>query len=116
LEFERENPRLHINAVEPGFNPTTGLGRREANAFVSFLAHYIIPVLVPLLMPFIKGMSTSKRAARVLTEILIDESGQTGIYFDEKGHPMAGSAVVSDPTFDARVVAETRALLSTVHA
>jgi NAD(P)-dependent dehydrogenase (short-subunit alcohol dehydrogenase family) len=116
LEFDRENPRLHINAVEPGFNPTTGLGRKEAKALISFLAKYIIPALVPLLMPFIKGMSTTKRAARVLTEILIDESGQTGIYYDEKGHPMTGSALVSDPKFDTRVVAETRALLSTVHA
>jgi NAD(P)-dependent dehydrogenase (short-subunit alcohol dehydrogenase family) len=114
LEFARENPRLHINAVEPGFNPTTGLGRRDATAFVSFLAKYIIPALAPLLMPFIKGMSTTKRAARVLTEILIDESGQTGIYYDEKGHPMAGSALVSDPKFDAHVVAETRTLLATV--
>jgi hypothetical protein len=65
-------------------------------------------------MLFIKGMSTSKRAARVLTEILIDESGQTGIYYDAKGNPMAGSALVSDPEFDAHVVAETRTLLATV--
>jgi hypothetical protein len=40
------------------------------------------------------------------------ESGQTGVYFDEKGHPMSGSALVRDPKFDARVVTETRALLA----
>jgi NAD(P)-dependent dehydrogenase (short-subunit alcohol dehydrogenase family) len=116
LEFARENPRLHINAVEPGFNPTTGLGQRDANAFVNFLTKYIIPVLVPLFMPFIKGMSTTKRAAGVLTSLLIDQSGQTGVYYDEKGHPMRGSALVHDPNFDGRVVAETRALLATVPA
>ncbi len=35
LAFARETPRLHFNAVEPGFNPTTSLGR-DANAFVRF--------------------------------------------------------------------------------
>ena len=114
MVFARETPRLYFNAVEPGFNPTTGLGRRDANAFVRFLAKYIIALLVPLLMPFMKFLSTSKRAAGVITKILIDESGRTGIYYDEGGHPMLGSALVRDPKFQERVVAETRALLSAV--
>jgi hypothetical protein len=50
----------------------------------------------------------------VLTKILIDASGQTGIYYDESGHPMPGSALVRDPKFADRVIAETRALLSTI--
>ncbi|HEY3989380.1 MAG TPA: SDR family NAD(P)-dependent oxidoreductase [Acidobacteriaceae bacterium] len=115
MVFARETPRLYFNAVEPGFNPTTGLGRGEANAFVSFLAKYIIPLLVPLLMPFMKILSTPKRAARVIAEILIDESGQTSVYYDEKGYPMLSSKLVRDPKFTSRVIAETRALLSTVH-
>jgi NAD(P)-dependent dehydrogenase (short-subunit alcohol dehydrogenase family) len=114
MVFARETPRLHFNAVEPGINLTTGLGRRDANALVGFLSKYIIPPLVPLLLPFIKVLSTPKRAARVLTKILIDASGQTGIYYDESGHPMLGSALVRDPKFADRVVAETRALLSMV--
>jgi len=112
MAFARETPRLHFNAVEPGVNPTTGLAR-DANAFVRFLLKYIIPLLVPLLMPFIKVLSTPKRAARVITKVLIDASGQTGFYYDEGGHPMLGSALVRDPKFAERVVAETRALLST---
>ena len=111
LEFARETPRLHINAVEPGFMPGTGLGR-DANVFLRFLAKYILGPIAPLM----KYGSTPKRAARVITEILTDKSGQTGVYFDEKGHPMSGSALVRDPKFDARVVAETRALLATVPA
>ena len=114
MAFARETPRLHINAVEPGLNLTTSLGARDAGAFVRLLQAYIIPVLVPLLMPFIKILSTPKRAARVITKILIDASGQTGVYYDERGHPMQGSALVRDPKFQDRVVAETRALLATV--
>jgi NAD(P)-dependent dehydrogenase (short-subunit alcohol dehydrogenase family) len=114
MVFARETPRLHFNAVEPGVNLTTGLGQRDANAFVGFLSKYIIPALVPLLMPFMKFLSTPTRAARVLTKVLLNESGATGIYYDEGGHPMLGSALVRDPKFQDRVVAETRALLSTV--
>jgi hypothetical protein len=111
MAFARETPRLHFNAVEPGVTPATGLAR-DAGAFVGFLSKYIIPLLVPLLMPFIKILSTPKRAARVITKILTDESGQTGVYYDESGHPMLGSMLVRDPKFTDRVVAETRALLS----
>jgi hypothetical protein len=59
-------------------------------------------------------LSTPKRAARVKTTVLINASGQTGIYYDEGGHPMLGSMLASDPTFTDRVVNETRALLSTI--
>jgi NAD(P)-dependent dehydrogenase (short-subunit alcohol dehydrogenase family) len=113
MAFARETPRLHFNAVEPGVTPATGLGR-DAGAFVRFLSKYTIPLLVPLLMPFIKILSTPKRAARVITKILTDASGQTGIYYDEGGQPMLGSTLVRDPEFQDRVVAETRALLSTI--
>jgi hypothetical protein len=59
-------------------------------------------------------LSTPQRAARVITKILIDTSGQTGVYYDEGGQPMLGSTLVRDPEFQDRVVAETRALLSTI--
>jgi NAD(P)-dependent dehydrogenase (short-subunit alcohol dehydrogenase family) len=113
MAFARETPRLHFNAVEPGFTPATGLGR-DAGAFVRFRSKYIIPLLVPLLMPFVKILSTPKRAARVITKILADTSGRTGIYYEEGGQPMLGSELVRDPKFQDRVVAETRALLATV--
>jgi NAD(P)-dependent dehydrogenase (short-subunit alcohol dehydrogenase family) len=113
IVFARETPRLHFNAVEPGVNPATGLGR-DANALVRFLSKYLVPLLVPLLMPFLKFLSTPKRAASVITKILTNESAQTGVYYDEKGDPMLGSELVRDPKFNARVVTETRALLSTV--
>ena len=109
MVFAREIPRLRFNAVEPGFTPNTGLGR-DANIFLSFLANYILP----LLAPFMKYWSSPKRAARVSTKVLLNASGQTGIYYDDGGHPMLGSALVRDPKFTNRVVAETRALLSTV--
>ena len=55
-------------------------------------------------------------ACRLETKVPIDSSGQTGVYYDEGGHPTLGSALVQDPKFQERVVAETRALLATVPA
>jgi NAD(P)-dependent dehydrogenase (short-subunit alcohol dehydrogenase family) len=109
MVFAREIPRLRFNALEPGFTPNTGLGR-DANAFLRLLANYILP----LLAPHIKYWSTPKRAASVATKVLIGASGQTGIYYDEGGQPMLSSTLVRDPKFTSRVVAETRALLSTI--
>jgi NAD(P)-dependent dehydrogenase (short-subunit alcohol dehydrogenase family) len=109
MALARETSRLRFNALEPGFIPNTALAR-DANVFLRFLANYVLP----LLAPHIKNWSTPKRAARVATKVLLDDSGQTGIYYDEGGHPMLGSALVRDPKFQDRVVVETRALLSTV--
>ena len=50
----------------------------------------------------------------MITTILTDDTNQTGVYYDENGRPMLGSALVRDPEFQDRVVAETRALLTTV--
>lgn len=63
-------------------------------------------------MPFTKILSTPSRAARVITKILIDGSGPTGVYYDEGGHPMQGSTLGGDPKFQDRIVAGTRALLA----
>jgi NAD(P)-dependent dehydrogenase (short-subunit alcohol dehydrogenase family) len=111
MAFARETRRLRFNALELGFTPNTGLAR-GTNALVRFLLNYILP----LLAPFMQYWSTPKRAGRVATKVLVNASGQTGIYYDERGHPMLGSALVRDPKFQDRVVAETRALLSTVPA
>jgi NAD(P)-dependent dehydrogenase (short-subunit alcohol dehydrogenase family) len=111
FEFARETPRLRFNAVEPGFNPGTGLSR-DASPFLQLLAKRVLAPLAPL----IKYWSTPQHAARVITTVLTDESGRTGVYYDENGKPMAASAQVRDPAFCARVVAETRALLATVPA
>lgn len=107
----REVPRLRFNAVEPGFNPGTGLGR-DASPALQFLARYVLAPLAPL----IKYWSTPQHAARVLTSVLTDENGSTGVYYDENGKPMKASAQVSNPAFADRVVAETRALLATLPA
>jgi NAD(P)-dependent dehydrogenase (short-subunit alcohol dehydrogenase family) len=111
LVFAREMPRLRFNAVEPGFSPGTNLGR-DSNAFLRLLAKYVLSPLAP----FIKYWSNPKTAARVITRVLTDDSGRTGVYYDERGRPMNGSALVRDPEFGERVVAETRALLAQVPA
>ena len=107
--FARETPRLRFNAVEPGFSPGTGLGR-DASPVLQFIAKYLLTPLAPM----IKYWSTPGHGGRVLTQVLTSESSQTGMYYDENGKPRKPSAQVRDPAFDARVAAETRALLATV--
>src|ERR1700722_20357145 len=104
MAFSRETSRLRFIAVEPGFNPTTGLGGGDFGVFMHFVQAYVIPLLVPLLMPFMKILSTPKRAARAITKVMINISGQTGVYYDEGGHPMQGPPLVHDPNFQDRVV------------
>lgn len=109
LAFARETSRLRFIAVEPGFNPGTGLGR-DANVALRVLAKYVLAPLAPL----IKYWSTPKHAARLLAGVLTSQSHQSGVYYDENGKPMLGSAQVRDAAFSDRVVAETRALLARV--
>jgi NAD(P)-dependent dehydrogenase (short-subunit alcohol dehydrogenase family) len=111
LAFARETPRLRFSAVEPGFSPATGLSR-DANVLLRFLGKYVLSPLAP----FIRYWSTPARAAKVITNAALSEQAETGVYYDERGRPMLGSALVRDPEFQDRVVAETRALLSTVPA
>jgi len=110
LAFARETPRLRFNAVEPGFNPSTGLSR-DAPVLLRLMAKYLMGPLGP----FIKYWSTPGRAGKVITNVLLNEPG-TGVYYDEEGKPMLGSTLVRDPEFQDRVVAETRALLSMISA
>ena len=107
LVLARENPPMHINAIEPGVMLATGL-----HGHMSTGRRILIAVLVPVLLPLVKVLNTPKRAARVFRRILIDTAGTTGAYFDESGHLMNGSAFVRDTDCQNRVVAETRALLA----
>ncbi len=107
MVLARENPRLRINALEPGFTPNTGLVR-DANVFLRGLAKFGLPLLAPF-MPY---WSTPKRAARIATQAVLNPSRQTGIYFDDGGKPMQASKQVQDPGFQGRVAAETRAFLA----
>ncbi|AEV98605.1 short-chain dehydrogenase [Niastella koreensis] len=110
MAFARENPRLHFNSVEPGITRGTGLGAESVNAFVHFLFGHLMSVIPP----FSKYSSTPKKSAAIIARVATDKSGKTGIYFDEKGKPMSGSALSRDPKFQQLVVAETRALLKKV--
>ncbi len=110
MAFAREDPRLHYNAVEPGITRGTSLGGESTNAFIRFLFGHLMAIIPP----FSNYSSTPEKSARVITKILTEESGKTGMYFDEKGQPMLGSAQVRDTEFQDRVMTETRALLATV--
>ena len=111
LVLAREMPRLRFNAVEPGFASGTNLGR-DSNLLLRVLGKYVLSPFAP----FIRYWSTPKATGRVIARLLTDDSASTGVYYDERGRPMNGSALVRDPDFSARVVAETRALLAQVPA
>ena len=108
--FARETQRLHFNVVEPGITRGTHLGSEGTNTIVHFLFGQIMAVLPP----FSQYSSTPKKSAKVITKVLTDVAGRTGIYFDEKGMPMHGSELSRDIKFQDRVVEETRALLAKV--
>jgi NAD(P)-dependent dehydrogenase (short-subunit alcohol dehydrogenase family) len=109
LAFAREMPRLRFNAVEPGFSPGTDLGR-DSNVVLRLVMKYGLSPLAP----HIRYMGNPKSAARVIVGVLTDGSNDSGVYYDERGRPMNGSALVRSPEFGDRVVAETRALLAQV--
>ncbi|WP_375387110.1 SDR family NAD(P)-dependent oxidoreductase [uncultured Amnibacterium sp.] len=107
FNLARQHPRLRFRAIEPGVNPGSNLGDLPA------AARAIARVLTPVLT-VIPHVTTSKRAAKVITRIVTDPSGATGIYYDENGAPLQASKQVSDPAFSDRYIAESRALLATV--
>ena len=106
LQLACENPRLSINAIEPGITPATGLGRGAHPALV------MVMHALSFIAPYVKYMSTPEIAGRVIADIVVNRGNRTGIYYDERGLDKAPSLVVQDRAFCARVVDETRALLS----
>jgi NAD(P)-dependent dehydrogenase (short-subunit alcohol dehydrogenase family) len=111
MAFARENTRLHFNAVEPGITRGTSLGGESMNAIV----RYVFGLIMSTIPPFSNYSSTPEKSAKVITKVLTDQTGKTGIYYDEKGRPMLGSVLSQDPSFQDLVVAETRAFLSKVN-
>ena len=109
FSLARQYPRLRFRAVEPGFNPGTGLSR-DAHPALQWLARNIMQPLAPMI-PY---WSTPKRAGKLIADTLTDPSDATGTYYDENGMPMKASKQVSDPEFADRYIAESRALLATV--
>ncbi|MGF6976032.1 NAD(P)-dependent dehydrogenase (short-subunit alcohol dehydrogenase family) [Paraburkholderia sp. JPY465] len=99
MVFARETPRLHFNAIEPGSIQRPVSGGGDTGTLMRLLQKFVIPLLVPLVISFMKILSIPKRSAKVITGIMTDGSGQTGVYYDERGNPMRGSALVRDPKF-----------------
>ena len=106
LALARESSRLRFKAIEPGFNATTGLSRGASPTLRT-----IANLMFPLLRPLLPGATTPERAGRVIADIALDRSA-TGVYYDEAGQPMRASTLASDPAFQDRVLAETRAFLA----
>ena len=107
FSLARRHPRLRFRAIEPGVNPGSDLGDLPPAARA--LAKVLTPALT--LLPH---FTTSKRAAKVITRIVTDPSGATGLYYDENGALLQASAQINDAAFADRYIAESEELLSTV--
>jgi NAD(P)-dependent dehydrogenase (short-subunit alcohol dehydrogenase family) len=110
FSLAREFPKLHFRAIEPGVTPGTNLGRDMSPA---------LRLVGNAIQPFARFMpyfSTPKVAGKMIAGVVTDAADATGVYYDEKGHPMKASKQVSDPQFADRYIAETRALLATLPA
>ena len=103
----REFSRLRFRAIQPGVNITSSLG--DNPAAVRVIGRLLGPVLT--LLPH---FTSPVRVAKVITRILTDTSGATGVYFDEQGRLMTGSDQVTDPAYADRYIAESRELLASV--
>lgn len=106
LALARETPRVQLVAIEPGFSVGTRLGRDAPLAL-----RVVAKLLFPLVRPWIAGATTPARAGRVIANAALNPARETGVYLNERGEHMRGSALVHDPSFQDRVLAETRSLL-----
>lgn len=106
----RRTTSLRPSGGSTQMEPWPTVACRPQNPAFRFLGKCVLSPIAP----HIKYWSNPKTAARVITKVLTDDTNQTGVYYDEKGRPMLGSAQVRDPAFQDRFVAETRALLATV--
>ena len=108
FSLSREHPRLRFRAIEPGVNPASNLGSDVPPAL-----HVVARALSPALA-LLPHFTTPKRAAKVIVRVVTDTSDASGVYYDENGRPMPGSAQIQDPAFADRYVAESRDLIASV--
>ncbi|UJR85888.1 SDR family NAD(P)-dependent oxidoreductase [Sandaracinus amylolyticus] len=109
----REVPasRVRFASMNPGFVPGTGLARDMGFGALTMLVwRYVMPLLARL----VRGWSTPERAGRVVARFLGDAADTipNGAFLDADGSLRRGSATSRDEALAARVVEETRALLS----
>lgn len=71
-----QEPGFCVKAFNPGFIPTTGLGR-EAKGFTRFMMRHILPHMGL----FIKGIRTVEQSASDLIAVCFEQA-QCGLYFD----------------------------------
>lgn len=106
FEWARQYPALRFVTLEPGIIPSTGLSRGRPA-----VERVVARLLTPVLAAFLPHFSTPARAGRLSAQVTLNPQGLSGVYLDERGHPMRASARASDPAFQNTVFAETQAYL-----
>jgi hypothetical protein len=112
MVLARETPRLQRDRAGPESNHRSR--RRRCRRLRALSAEIHRPAPRAALHALHQDLEHSEASRARNHQDPADASGQTGVYYDEGGHPMEGSTLVCDPNFQDRVVAETRALLAKI--
>lgn len=92
IEFARETPRLRINAIEPGFAPSTRLGR-NAPLMMRLLAKYVLAKRAQ----YVEYWSTPERSAPVIANILLNKRGAQAFTTTRKESPCSHPLLLAIP-------------------
>ena len=106
----RERPDVHVTCLDPGLMLDTGLSRQYPAAL-----RRVTTTLAPLLGAVLPFSSTSQASGRALARLLLDvpAPAASGAYVDHHLRTVPASRKAQDPTFQAHVLQDSRALLMT---
>ena len=107
----REHPDVHVTCLDPGLMLGTGLTRQYPAA-----ARGLTAVLAPAVAALLPFASTPRASGRALARLLLDDPAPaaSGAYVDFRLRTRPASRRARETTFQDQVLADSRALLTSV--
>ena len=105
----REHPGVHVTCLDPGLMLGTGLSRQYPPA-----ARRLTTLLAPALARVLTFASTPEASGVALARLLLDTPppAASGAYVDHRLRTVPASQRAQDPGFQAQVLHDSRALLT----
>ena len=105
----REHPGVHVTCLDPGLMLGTGLSRQYPPA-----ARRLTTLLAPALARVLTFASTPEASGVALARLLLDTPppAASGAYVDHRLRTVPASRRAQDPGFQAQVLHDSRALLT----